>query len=325
MGRRVSVRRVVGVGPQGRSQFADVVGDLVDLDAERALIEHRDGLVEVPVAQVAIARLVPPSSADELALEAVAARGWRARETAQLGGWLLRADGGFTGRANSVLPLKAVGMPLDDALERAAAWYGERGLPLRFSMPAEARRLLDAELGERGWAPSPDVLVMTARLDLLLAQHEAGGERDGGGDLDVDIAAAPDAAWFARYRDGAGASDVARALLTRHERAGFATIRGAGGVLAIGRGVVDDDWLGVAAVEVEPAARRQGLATRVMRALWAWGASHGATRSYLQVSSDNPAAVALYERLGYCEHHTYRYRDAPDSPRPDPLSGGQLC
>ncbi len=48
-----------------------------------------------------------------------------------------------------------------------------------------------------------------------------------------------------------------------------------------------------------------------MRALWRWGAAAGAQRGYLQVSSQNVGALALYERLGYWPHHDYRYRTDP--------------
>jgi hypothetical protein len=45
-------------------------------------------------------------------LERAAASGWRGTEEASLGGWLLRAAGGFTGRANSALAIGDPGMPL---------------------------------------------------------------------------------------------------------------------------------------------------------------------------------------------------------------------
>jgi N-acetylglutamate synthase len=302
VGRRVSVRRSAGRSPDGRRVFSDVVGDLIGLGAKSAVIDTRDGPVEVALDSVTIARLAPPSTADELALEAAAARGWRAADTEWLGGWLLRANGGFTGRANSVLPLGAPGLPLDGALARASSWYAERGLPLRLLVPTEARRLLDAELAERGWPAGPDVHVMVARLDRL---------DTAGASADVALADAPDEAWFTRYRDGARADPVARALLTRHDTACFAAIRDGGEVIAIGRGTIDDGWLGASAVEVDPARRRQGLAGAVMAALWRWGRARGAVRSYLQVSSDNPAAVGLYHRLGYWVHHDYRYRTEP--------------
>jgi GNAT superfamily N-acetyltransferase len=303
VGRRVSVRRVVGRDQQGRVQFGDVVGDLLHVDEVMALVEVRGGTVEVPVATVALAKLVAPSTAEELALESIAARGWRAAETAELGGWLLRANAGFTRRANSVLPLKPPGLPLTEAIEAARTWYAERGLALCFAVPTESRRLLDAELGERGWVPSPDVLVLTARLDLL--------PRDGTDAARLDPQ--PDDVWLQRYRDGTGASPAARQLLTRHDNVVFASVREGAAASAIGRGCVDDGWLGITAVEVDAAERRQGLATQILHALWAWGRAQGAKRTYVQVSTDNPGAVALYEQAGYREHHAYRYRDEPST------------
>jgi ribosomal protein S18 acetylase RimI-like enzyme len=304
VGRRVSVRRALDRASDGRLRFGDVVGELAGLDVQTAVIETRHGLVEVPVGAVAIARLVPPSTAAELELESVAAKGLRPAETQELGGWLLRADSGFTRRANSVLPLRRPRMPVDEALDRAAAWYAERGLPLRVHLPVEARRLLDAELAERGWPAEPRTHVYAGRLDALRADLA---------DLPaVEIADRPDEQWLARYRDGGGLSDTGRALLTRHDRAGFASLRMDGRTVAVARGAVDDGWLGVMAVEVDPDYRRQGLAAAVTAAVWRWGASLGAVRGYLQVMAENIPAVTLYEKLGYWVHHDYHYRTQPD-------------
>jgi ribosomal protein S18 acetylase RimI-like enzyme len=292
--------------PDGRSQFGDVVGDLVGIGGSIAVVDTRAGLVEVPVDAIAMARLVPPSTADELTVEAVAARGLRPAETGELGGWLLRADSGFTRRANSVLPLGRPDRSLDDALAAAHTWYSERGLPLRLQVPVEARRLLDAELGERGWEPTARTQVFVARLDAL---------RDGAaapGTSPVEISPLPDDDWLELYRDGGGLTAAGRALLTRHDRLAFATIRMDGRAVAVARGAVDDGWLGVMAVEVAPDHRRRGLAQAVMAGLWEWAATaHEATRSYLSVLADNVPAVALYERLGYWVHHEYHYRVEP--------------
>ena len=301
VGRRVSVRTVAGRGPEGRPRYRDVVGDLLDVDDSRALVEDREGMVTIPLGTVALARVAPPSTADELALEAVAAQGWQPEETAAVGGWLLRAAGGFTGRANSVLPLRSPGRPLEQAIADARAWYAARGLPLRFQVPTEARRLLDAELAERGWSASADVHVLAARLDALTLPA----------DRPVRIADAPDEGWLHRYRDGAGTAAAARSVLTRHDTVAFAAAVVDGEVVAIGRGAVDAGWLGVTAVEVAPARRRTGLARAVMAALRDWAAGRGATRASLQVSADNTPALELYRGIGFWHHHDYRYRDDP--------------
>ncbi len=313
VGRRVSVRRILSATSGARPQYSDVVGDLIRLDSRTAVIDSRRGLVEVDLASVTIASPAPPSTADELALVAVAAAGWRAEHNAQLGGWWLRASGGFTGRANSVLPLRQPGMPLDEALQRAAAWYTERGLPLLVLVPLEARRLLDAGLGERGWSADPLVHTMAGRLDVLDRAVHTGASAHA--DHTVELAHSPAEAWLARFRDGAGSASAARGVLTRHDRAVFASVRDGARVVAIGRGTLDDGWLGVSAVEVAPDLRRSGLARSVMAALWRWGAAQGAARSYLQVWAENDAAVTLYRSLGYWVHHDYHYRRPPQHDR----------
>jgi GNAT superfamily N-acetyltransferase len=247
----------------------------------------------------------PPSTADELALEEIAAQGLRAAERQDMSGWLLRADHGFTHRANSVLPLRRPPMPLAEALERAGQWYAARGLALQLHLPVEARRLLDAELAELGWPAKVPTYLLVGRIEALQAGPVPTSA--------VSVADAPDDEWLTLYRGGAGLAAPARALLTRHDRAAFASVRMDGRTVAVARGAVDDGWLGVMAVEVDPGYRRQGLAATVMAALWGWGAARGAVRSYVQVEVANGAAVPLYTKLGYAIHHEYHYRCAPAS------------
>ena len=76
---------------------------------------------------------------------------------------------------------------------------------------------------------------------------------------------------------------------------------------ATGRAALDGDWVVLDAIAVDADHRRQGLATRVVAELLDWAASQGARTAMLQVETDNPAAVRLYEGLGFVTHHTYRY------------------
>jgi ribosomal protein S18 acetylase RimI-like enzyme len=108
---------------------------------------------------------------------------------------------------------------------------------------------------------------------------------------------------------------VGRQILTAPDTVTFASLVQDGTTAAIGRGVVLDGWLGLAAVEVLPAYRRRGFARRVIAALAGWGAGHGASRCYVQVDASNTPALALYAGLGFTRHHRYRVRKLPDQPR----------
>ena len=234
-------------------------------------------------------------------LEEVAARGWPAPDTEWLGRWLLRAGDGWTRRANSALVLGPPGIDLDDALARTAAWYGARGLPPAFSVPLPAHREFDDALAAGGWVAELDTDVLTA--DLV--------RPDAVRDNEVRLADRPPPGWDAVYRGAAPLPPVALRILTAPSTVVFAsTVDSAGTVVATGRGVVVDGWLGIAAIEVAPSHRGRGLARRVTKALQRWGSGRGADRCYLQVATNNAPALALYASLGFARHHTYRQRTA---------------
>src|SRR3954449_9713788 len=84
-------------------------------------------------------------------LEAVAYEFWRAPEVAELDGWRLRFAHGITGRANSVWPNGDGTMPLAEKIERAEAWYRERGLATLFQLTEAAPAGLEEALVARGY------------------------------------------------------------------------------------------------------------------------------------------------------------------------------
>jgi ribosomal protein S18 acetylase RimI-like enzyme len=107
---------------------------------------------------------------------------------------------------------------------------------------------------------------------------------------------------------------VAADILVRADRPVFASVRldpGPAPPAAVARGVLVEGWLCVTAVTVDDRHRRQGLATAVMAALGSWARAGGASSCVLQVASSNGPAIALYDRLGFTEHHRYHYRLAP--------------
>jgi N-acetylglutamate synthase len=291
----------------GRPPLSDLVGELAELTPDTVTVRTRAGERTVPRSAVLLARPVGASRRDILALARIGRLGWRAAHQAELAGWLLAADRGWTGRANSVLPLQTPGRPLEELLTDARAFYAGHGLPLWIQLPLPARGLLDAELAGRCWQRQRPAIVLTRRL----AEPTPAGPRTIALPP-VDLAAAPDDDWLAAcHLHGGPLPDFARQLLTRHDTVTFASIRLAGRTVAVGRGCVDEGWLGITSVEVTPDHRRQGLASAVIGQLTAWGTGHGAAHCYLQVDEANEAALALYHRLGFSYHHRYHYRAEP--------------
>jgi ribosomal protein S18 acetylase RimI-like enzyme len=242
-------------------------------------------------------------------LEARAVGGWRAPEEDWLGGWLLRAADGFTGRANSALAIGDPGMPLVRAVREVCAWYEARRLPpmmaVAFPMGGPDATSVDRLLEELGWPlRSGPAVVMTAepRATPLRADPATS----------VSVSAAPDDDWLAMYHyRGHDLPPMARQLLMSAPWQAFASVREDGQTIAIGRVAADQGWAGLTAIETHPDHRRRGLATTVTAALAAQAADRGVTGLYLQVESENVPARALYRGLGFTDHHRYHYRVAP--------------
>lgn len=268
----------------------DVVGHLVEIGPTlRVRTKHGD-TVDVDTNDVVIIKELPPvtvRTADVRNLEHAAALAWPGIERRWVNGWLLRAAGGYTHRANSAVPL---GFEADaSALPEIVDWYGARGLTPWLSVPDRLYRLADAP-------PYLETVVMA---------HDVGAERVS---PRVRLYAAPDEEWLRLYSRDVPV-DVLTAVLDG--KVTFATIHG----VAVGRAAVTTApdgrrWVGLSAVRVSEKARGRGLARQLCSTLLDWGAGHGAARGYVQVLADNAVAIRLYESIGFAVQHRSRYIDA---------------
>ncbi|WP_445167216.1 N-acetylglutamate synthase, CG3035 family [Mycolicibacterium sp. Dal123E01] len=288
VGSRVSIRYRLPAGTT-TPPLTDVIGELQAIDPVIVVRTKSDGLVEVSRADVMAVRelsVVPVRASEIRALEHAAALAWPGTEQSWQDGWLTRAAGGFTSRANSAVPLDFSATLA--ALPTIIDWYAERGLPPWLALP---ERLLPIRA---------DGIKHTRVLVADLAEAEP--------DPSVTLMSQPDAGWLTTYE-----RDVPAAVLTAvvDGEVVFASI----GDAAVGRGAVTTApdgtrWLGISAVRVGAEYRRQGHARQLCQALLAWGAQRGASRAYVQVLSENSGAILLYHALGFRLHHHHRYVDA---------------
>jgi ribosomal protein S18 acetylase RimI-like enzyme len=283
-GSRVSVRYRDGVGGQ-----TDVIGYLSALTPLIEVLTKSAGTVLISPGDVVAVRELshtPVRTSEIRSLEHAAAMAWPGTEQHWHRGWLLRAGGGHTSRANSAVPLDFSSSLVD--LEGIVSWYEERGL--------------------EPWLALPDRLLAVRTDGVKRSRVMVRDLHPVGDEVAASLRGRPDAAWLACYQRAVPV-EVLTAVIDGEVV--FASVAG----VAVGRGAVTvapdgTVWLGISAVRVDDAHRRAGHGRAVCEALHAWGIRRGAERVYVQVLDDNIAAIELYAALGYGLHHHLRYVDA---------------
>ncbi len=219
------------------------------------------------------------------------------------GGWVLRATPGLDrGRSNHALPpcrpLWAGELP--GAIGRVEAFARAHGIHPGIQVsPLSLHGTLMSELDRRGWETRWPVLVLAANLGAGAVPQMPAFET-------ADHATPEWLAAWARCEPGRDVEAHADTVFARLAgRATFARLDDDAGVAIAVEG---DGLVGLFCLAVDPARRRAGLGTALVRALLA--GSH-ADVAYLQVEESNTAAVAMYLRLGFSEVYRYCHRVAP--------------
>ncbi|MGO4535803.1 GNAT family N-acetyltransferase [Leifsonia sp. 2MCAF36] len=256
-------------------------------------------------------------AADALTLDLLADRGWPALEREELDGWVLRASGGVTNRANSVLTAGAVPDTLA-AIERAERWYADRSLPAVFQLSPASPAALPEALSRRGYRQHShtDILVADRAETAAAAAASATAAVFGSGPADarVRLSDNPDDAWLTTWwsvdgRGGDAERDIAERILTGGP-ALYASVGDPSAPDAVARLALVDEWGGLYAVATRSTARRRGLARALAGELASATADRGVRRLWLQVLADNAAAHALYASLGFRWASGYSYWSA---------------
>jgi len=288
VGQRVVIRRLVPgeTGPTGGPAFTDVLGVCTAWGDSSCVVSADDGPVEIPLALIVSGKPVPPRPSVRMRVmprdaELHTASLFPTVAVTALGEWQLRVETRPQGRrllkrANSCLAMGAPGLPVADALAAVSAFY--RSHDRRPLVQVEADSAVEASIAGAGWTPLPEgeSAYLVASVAQLARRLDARSETR------VILP------WEAS-EDG----EMTRVSVSTAEARGIA--------------VLDGDWVGIHTLAVDPAYRRRGLATQVIATLVAWAAERGARTVWLHVETDNEAARALYDSLGFSEHHRCRY------------------
>jgi GNAT superfamily N-acetyltransferase len=235
-------------------------------------------------------------------LEEIGFATWPAFERERYDGWELRATAGVTRRANSVNPVDRSTLPLTEKIAYSEEWFSDRSQPAVFRLTELADPELDAELDRRGYqrlSPTDTMVAPVVEIDMpagLRIERHVSDE------------------WFAAFCSWNGRdpelADPLRALLESIPCASaYISADRDDRIAAVGLAVFADDHVGIYNMNTDPAHRRSGLATKVLRGLVCFGAARGAEVAFLQVLQDNDGARALYAGAGFETLYPYWYRE----------------
>lgn len=305
VGDRVVVR-------QRRGEHAsDVIGHVEKLEPLTIRPQEVGGFPSfkeaIEVRDVHIVKKLSPRTvrnSDIRALETAYAKAFPGQEHELIDGWLARSGADIAERSNSAVPLGHSAGFSPVPLEALKEFYARHDQPVVLLIPERIGKPALKLVESGGWTLGEEILVMTHPLTGLA---EASAR--------FDIADTPDDDWLAmyHYRGRALPVDALKAVNAEIDgRIAFARLLIDGETVAVTRATLTDStdgrtWLGYSAVEVAPHLRRRGLGTELTSSLLAWGAAQGADAAYLQTRASNTAAVAMYRKAGFTEHHRHRY------------------
>jgi N-acetylglutamate synthase len=239
-----------------------------------------------------------------LKLEEIALNAWPAIETIQLDGWVIRYANGVTKRSNSVNPIYASSQNIEEKIDFCEKFYRSKGIPVCFKITEIAQpTCLDEMLDARGYVHKFEVFIQTMDISKFNININK----------NIHLLEETDDLWLDHYikMNGSKPADnpVFKQIIDciRFPKSLF-TLTLNEVVIGCGLGVVEDEFLGLFDIVIDPQYRNQGFGKLLVENILKWGKNLGAETAYLQVLADNAPAIRLYEKVGFKEEYRYWYR-----------------
>lgn len=229
--------------------------------------------------------------------------GWPSLATILYDGWVIRFAEGYTNRSNSVNPIYPSKIGPDEKIKYCGELFAARGLPAVYKIiGCDEQQSLDKKLESLNYQKFNETSVQV--------RETAGrpGRREG-------IAAADyfSDEWkesvIAFNKIDAKNRAVFNAILENITREKIVVHREADGkIVACGYAVSGGGYAGIFDIVVREEYRGKGYGGEIVETLLAEADRRGVKKAYLQVMLNNPAALRLYEKLGFKEIYRYWYR-----------------
>lgn len=300
IGQRFSIRLNEPTGG-----YRDVVGHL---KTATSLINRKGQEVSFDPQQIFVWREIverpnlagkgAPLTLRVLELDQICNLTWPATENLENSGWLMRAAGGVTNRANSILPLVAsleAGSLTDFAekLSTAEEFYQKRKLPTIFQIALPTWQVLFEELRSIGAVETLRGNTMVSDLTSSNEIAPIGFEIVQSNQFSNEWLELQPAPGIEKILSGCAAT--------------YLTIIKNSQAIASCRIALANGWSSLTRVYVHQDFRGQGLGKAIVAAALKVSFELGATKALLQVEADNAIAIGVYESLGFNFHHEYSY------------------
>ena len=256
-------------------------------------------------------------------IEDLSLNAWPSHQMQLYDGWILRYSHFYTHRTNCVEQIGASMIPKDEKIAYCEEIYRRWKTPCIFKITPLTDPEMDGLLSERGYEIERVTNVMSCSL-ADAAQQDAcrKAAADSRHEIQASGAAAAQITVDRRISD-----EWIDALFSIKQNATvvhlkivpsmYAAIpkdvicvsaRKDGRIVATGLGILDRDYIGIYAINVDKAFRRQGIARRICGTLLSEGRKAGADKAYLQVTAGNETAISLYQSLGFEKQYQYWFR-----------------
>lgn len=243
-------------------------------------------------------------------VEEASLNAWPALQQMLFDGWLLRFTGGFTKRANSVVPLYSGLQPIEEKVRYCENLYAREALQTIFRLTSiHDNDALDQYLETRAYKLIDRTEVLT--VELTGAAFTGGTTDTTGSDFPLRLLHRDE--WLGIYSELTGLPAAARLLHGAvlkgiQVECAFAVLGDPTQPLACGLAVAERDLLGLFDVVTHPDHRRSGCGRALVHSLLTWGHNQTCERAYLQVVAENAPARALYDVFDFksCYHYWYR-------------------